>query len=164
MLLSKYLFFAASFSVLGLSGGARAAVTAEPNAAGVDFFEKKIRPVLSEKCYKCHSADAEKIKGGLLLDTRDGIRRGGDDGPAVVPGKLEESLLIDAIRYQHKDTAMPPAKSGGKLPEAVIHDFEKGVQMAAPDPREGGKQIAAKKDDYEQAKKWWAWQPPQKTA
>jgi hypothetical protein len=137
----------------------------QSDAAGLDFFEKKIRPVLTEKCYKCHSADAEKVKGGLLLDTRDGIRRGGDDGPAVVPGKLEESLLIDAIRYQHKDTAMPPAKSGGKLPDAVIRDFEKWVQMGAPDPREGGKKIAAaKKDDYEQAKKWWAWQPPKKSA
>src|SRR3954447_19997749 len=116
-----------------LAVSASAAVK-EADPAGLDFFEKKIRPVLMDKCYKCHSADAEKIKGGLLLDTRDGIRRGGDDGPAVVPGKLEESLLIDAIRYQHKDTAMPPAKSGGKLPDAVIHDFEKWVQMGAPDP------------------------------
>src|SRR3954462_8225991 len=106
-----------------LAVSASAAVK-EADPAGVDFFEKKIRPVLAEKCYKCHSADAEKLKGGLLLDTRDGIRRGGDDGPAVVPGKLEESLLIDAIRYQHKDTAMPPAKSGGKLPDPVIRDFE----------------------------------------
>ncbi len=133
-------------------------------ADGLDFFEKKIRPVLTDKCYKCHSADAEKIKGGLLLDTRDGIRRGGDDGPAVVPGHLKESLLIEAIRYQHKDTAMPPEKSGGKLPDAVIHDFEKWVQMGAPDPREGAKKVAVKKEAYEEAKKWWAWQPPQKSA
>jgi cytochrome c553 len=136
----------------------------QSDAAGLDFFEKKIRPVLAEKCYKCHSADAEKIKGGLLLDTREGIRRGGDDGPAVVPGKLEESLLIDAIRYQHKDTAMPPAKSGGKLPDAVIRDFEKWVQMGAPDPREGEKKVVLKKESYEEAKKWWAWQPPHKSA
>src|SRR4051812_39781861 len=77
-------------------------------ADGVEFFEKKIRPVLVEKCYKCHSADAEKIKGGLVLDTREGMRLGGDSGAAVVPGKLDESLLIAAIRYTNKDTAMPP--------------------------------------------------------
>src|SRR5436190_9715059 len=87
----------------------------QSDAAGLDFFEKKIRPVLTEKCYKCHSADSEKIKGGLTLDTREGIRKGGENGPAVVPGKLEESLLIEAVRYANKDTAMPPQKAGGKL-------------------------------------------------
>src|SRR5207247_2332362 len=68
--------------------------------AGMEFFEKKIRPVLADKCYQCHSTDAEKIKGGLVLDTRDGIRRGGDNGAAVVPGDLKASLLIEAIRYE----------------------------------------------------------------
>src|SRR5678816_856202 len=69
----------------------------QPDPAQIDFFEKKIRPVLVDKCYKCHSDKAEKLKGGLLLDTREGIRRGGDNGPAVVPGNLKESLLVDAI-------------------------------------------------------------------
>ena len=90
-----------------------------------DFFEKKIRPVLADKCYKCHSEKSEKIKGGLVLDTREGIRRGGDNGPAVVPGDLKESLLIEAVRYASKDFAMPPKKEGGKLPDEVIRDFEK---------------------------------------
>jgi len=63
-----------------------------------DFFEKKIRPVLSDKCYKCHSEKTKKVKGGLLLDTLEGSRHGGDSGPAVVPGNLKESLLIEAIR------------------------------------------------------------------
>ena len=93
--------------------------------------------MLSEKCYKCHSEKSAKVKGGLLLDTREGTRRGGDSGPAVVPGSLDDSILIEAIRYTNKDFAMPPEKSGGKLPEAVIKDFETWVKMGAPDPRDG---------------------------
>jgi len=133
----------------------------------VDFFEKKIRPVLTDKCYKCHSEKADKIKGGLLLDTRDGARRGGDNGPAVVPGILKDSLLIEAIHYTNKDFAMPPAKSGGKLPDDVIKDFEKWVQMGAPDPREGGSVVAvaaAKKADTQKTRDWWAFKAPAKTA
>ncbi|MHA3772412.1 PSD1 and planctomycete cytochrome C domain-containing protein [Verrucomicrobiota bacterium sgz303538] len=140
------------------------AVTDSSDSAGVDFFEKKIRPVLLEKCYKCHSADAEKIKGGLVLDTREGIRRGGDNGPAVVPGNLDESLLIEAVRYHNKDFAMPPEKSGGKLPESTIADFEKWVKMGAPDPRDGTAKVARKQDAWESAKDWWAWQPIKKPA
>lgn len=131
-----------------------------------DFFEKKIRPVLTDKCYKCHSEKAEKLKGGLLLDTREGTRHGGDSGPAVVPGNLRDSLLIEAIRYGNKDTAMPPQKAGGKLPDDVIKDFEKWVQMGAPDPREGGGAVAAaasKKYDTEKAKDWWAFKAPKKS-
>jgi len=75
----------------------------------VDFFEKKIRPVLAERCYKCHSASSEKLKGGLLLDTREGALKGGESGrPSVVPGDAEASLLIEAIRYGNEDLQMPP--------------------------------------------------------
>jgi hypothetical protein len=131
----------------------------------LDFFEKKIRPVLTDRCYKCHSEKAEKVKGGLLLDTREGIRHGGDSGPAVVPGNLKDSLLIEAIHYGSKDTAMPPQKAGGKLPDDVIKDFEKWVQMGAPDPREGNPAaVATKKYDTEKAKDWWAFHAPKKTA
>jgi hypothetical protein len=138
--------------------------TANPQvtAEGVAFFEKNIRPVLVDKCYQCHSADAEKIKGGLVLDTRDGIRRGGDTGAAVVPGNLKASLLIEAIRYENKDVAMPPKKAGGKLSDDVIKDFEKWVQMGAPDPRDGAAKVATKQDTWAAAKEWWAWQPPKK--
>ncbi|HZJ15756.1 MAG TPA: DUF1549 domain-containing protein, partial [Chthoniobacteraceae bacterium] len=129
-----------------------------PTGEQLDFFEKKIRPVLAEKCYKCHGQEAEKIKGGLTLDTREGIRRGGDNGPSVVPGNAKESLLLEAIHYQNKDFAMPPKKEGGKLPDAVIADFEKWVQMGAPDPREGTAKVV-KKYDLEEAKKWWSFQP-----
>ncbi|HYR58917.1 MAG TPA: DUF1549 domain-containing protein, partial [Chthoniobacteraceae bacterium] len=135
----------------------------KPTAEQLDFFEKKIRPVLSDKCYKCHSEKAEKLRGGLMLDTREAARRGGDNGPAVVPGNLKESLLIDAVRYTSKDTAMPPEKAGGKLPDAVIADFEKWIAMGAPDPRDGTAKIV-KKYDTSEAKKWWAYQPVQKPA
>ncbi len=126
---------------------------------GLAFFESKIRPVLADKCYQCHSAEAEKIKGGLALDTREGARLGGENGPAVAPGNVEASLLIEAIRFHNKDLAMPPEKSGGKLPDNVIEDFEKWVQMGAPDPRVGSVKIT-NKQDTEAAKDWWAWQPP----
>ena len=78
-------------------------------SADVEFFEAKIRPVLVKHCYQCHSAQAEKtgkLKGGLLLDTRDGSRRGGESGPAVVPGNLKKSLLLSALR--HESFEMPP--------------------------------------------------------
>jgi hypothetical protein len=135
---------------------------AKPDS-GIEFFEKKIRPVLADKCYHCHSADAEKIKGGLTLDTREGSRRGGENGPAVVPGDVDASLLVEAIRFHNKDLAMPPQKSGGKLPDDVIKDFEQWVQMGAPDPRDGAAKLTKKQDSWQAAKDWWAWQPPKKS-
>src|SRR5260221_13854145 len=99
--------------------------SAQPTPDQLAFFEKNIRPVLADKCYKCHSAQSEKVKGGLLLDTRDGIRMGGDSGHAVVPGVLKESLLVQTLHWQDKDLRMPPEKDGGKLPDNVIADFEK---------------------------------------
>ena len=87
-----------------------------PSAEEVKFFEAKIRPVFAEYCYKCHSAD-EKIKGGLQLDTREGLRHGGDSGPALVPGKPEESLLWTAISWQDEDYEMPPKQ---KLSEMFV--------------------------------------------
>src|SRR5262245_15325563 len=74
----------------------------------LEFFENKIRPLLVENCYKCHSAQSEKLKGGLLLDTREGVLKGGETGPAIVPGDPEKSLLIKAVRYTDKDLKMPP--------------------------------------------------------
>lgn len=120
-----------------IAAGESAAADQPVPAAQLDFFEKRIRPVLAERCYKCHSAEAEKLKGGLLLDTRAGIRKGGDEGPAVVPGDLRASLLIKAIHYEDEDFSMPPEKAGGKLTKEVIADFEQWVKMGAPDPRDG---------------------------
>src|SRR5258708_6739777 len=112
----------------------RAAVP-EPELAGVDFFEKTIRPNLVEHCYQCHGKDAEKVKGGLLLDTRDGLLKGGDTGPAIVAGDPEKSLLIKAVRYTDEDRAMPPRKSGGGLSDQQIAALEAGGKKGAPEPR-----------------------------
>lgn len=131
-----------------------AGLTAEQDA----FFEALIRPVLAEKCYGCHSAQAEKVKGGLQLDTREATLRGGDSGPAILPGDANASLLIQALRWQDADTGMPPKNKGGKLPDNVLADFEQWVQMGAPDPREGSSPIV-KTHDPEAAKSWWSYQP-----
>src|SRR5437870_12897008 len=103
-----------------------------------DFFEKKIRPVLVERCYKCHSASAEKVKGGLLLDSSEGMLKGGESGkPAVVAGDVEKSRLIEAIRYTNDDLQMPPKKAGGKLSDEQIADFIAWINLGAPAPRTG---------------------------
>ncbi len=132
---------------------------AQDGRAGVEFFEKKIRPVLVEHCYQCHSADAKKnkkLKAGLLLDTRDSLLKGGDNGPAVVPGKVQEGSLLKALRHTD-DTKMPPK---GKLPDSVIADFDAWVKMGAPDPRTGQAPIGAKEIDWNQARQFWAFQSP----
>jgi hypothetical protein len=98
------------------------------------FFEQKIRPVLVDKCYSCHSAKAEKLKGDLRLDTRDGTRKGGESGPAIVPGDPEASLLIRAIRRTDLELKMPPRE---KLDPQAIADFETWVKRGAADPRSG---------------------------
>jgi len=101
---------------------------------GVDFFERKIRPVLVDKCYSCHSAQAPKLKGDLHLDTREGLLKGGDTGPALVPGDPAASLLLKALRHADPDLKMPPKE---KLPAAVVADFETWIRRGAPDPRTG---------------------------
>ena len=125
----------------------------------LEFFEAKIRPVLVKHCYECHSSSSQPAKGGLSLETREAMRRGGDSGPAVVPGELDESLIISAIRYD--DFEMPPK---GKLAGSVIKDFERWVEMGAPDPRVGEPVVAAAESiDYEAAAKFWAFQSPRKS-
>ncbi|HEX5104522.1 MAG TPA: DUF1549 domain-containing protein, partial [Pirellulaceae bacterium] len=134
----------------------RMAAAAEDSADGVEFFEKKIRPVLVEKCYKCHSAGAEKLEGKLHLDSREGSRKGGETGSAVVPGDAEASLLLKAIRYE--DIEMPPS---GKLPAEVIADFERWINAGAVDPREdAGAPPAAKQIDFAAGRQFWSFQPP----
>ncbi|QEL19174.1 PSD1 and planctomycete cytochrome C domain-containing protein [Limnoglobus roseus] len=138
------------------AASARAADPPKPSAEGVAFFEKSIRPVLTEQCYKCHSTQAEKVKGGLLLDTRDGLLKGGNSGPAVVPGNPAKSLLVKSLHASDKVAQMPPKE---KLPAGVIADFDKWVKMGAPDPRDG---VSAKVYDPAKAKNWWAYQPVQR--
>ena len=105
---------------------------------GLEFFEKRIRPVLVEHCYGCHSAEAQKIKGGLRLDTAEHVRKGGETGLAVVGGKPEESALITAVRYHDKDLQMPPPKDGAsqKLAGAIIADLVEWVRIGAPMPKD----------------------------
>ena len=124
---------------------------------GIDFFEQKIRPVLVDRCYSCHSANAaakKNLKGGLLLDTRETLRMGGESGPAIIPGKPRESLLIAAIR--HESLEMPPKE---KLSAQVIADFEKWVQIGAPDPRD---ELVATTTgiDIAAARRSWTYQTP----
>ena len=107
--------------------------TASTADEGTKFFEKKIRPVLVEHCYKCHSGKYDKSEGGLRLDNREAMRDGGDSGAAVVPEEIEESLLISAILYNDDFYQMPP---DNKLPDRVIEDFKKWIEMGAPDPRD----------------------------
>ncbi|HEY2573930.1 MAG TPA: c-type cytochrome domain-containing protein, partial [Verrucomicrobiaceae bacterium] len=139
------------------------AAEAPLNTEQINFFEKFIRPVLANKCYDCHSAKAEKLKGGLRLDTREDTLRGGDNGHAVVPGNLDESLLIKAIRYSDEDMQMPPPKHGGKLSDEVIANFEEWVRLGAPDPRDdSAKKVAVL--DRAKAHNFWSFQPPVRSA
>ena len=102
--------------------------------ADLAFFEKNIRPVIIKSCYECHSAEADDLKGGLALDAREALMKGGGSGAAVVPGKPEESLLIASLRHDDPDLQMPPDKHGGKLSDAVIANFVEWVKRGAPMP------------------------------
>ncbi|HEY1172406.1 MAG TPA: DUF1553 domain-containing protein [Verrucomicrobiae bacterium] len=131
----------------------------EPNADQLAFFESRIRPALVEHCYECHSAGAEKIKGGLVLDSRAGVQKGGDTGAAITPGDPEASLLIHAVRHASEDVKMPPKK---KLPPKVIADLEEWVRMGAPDPRSTSTLGAVKAKetiDWAKAREWWSLRP-----
>ena len=121
------------------------------------FFESKIRPVLVEQCYSCHSQEAAtkgKLKGGLYLDSRDGMLRGGDTGPALSSEHTEESLILKALRYEEYE--MPPT---GKLSVKIIEDFERWVAQGAIDPRRAAEPIKQKAMDLESGRKFWSLQP-----
>lgn len=145
--------------VLGANApAAEEATTPAPalTAEQVEFFESRIRPVLIERCYECHAGEAETIKGGLRLDYADGWRKGGDSGPAVLPGKPDESLLIQALRYETYE--MPP---DGQLPARVIADFERWVRMGAPDPRTEAPSgdVAPRPIDLAAGREFWSFRP-----
>ena len=138
-----------------------AAEELRPTPEQVAFFEKSIRPVLVKECYACHSSMAEKVKGGLTLDTRDGLRKGGSKGLAIVPGDPKKSLLIQGLKQTHDEFKMPPKK---KLTEDVIADFEKWIAIGAPDPRTESAKTAKHEIDIEKGRRFWAFQPPKKTS
>ena len=133
----------------------------QTNAAGIEFFETHIRPVLVSKCYQCHSGESKILRGGLRLDTAERMRVGGESGPAVVPHKPAESLLISALRYQSYE--MPPS---GKLADPIIQDFVKWIEMGAPDPRSdpmSEDEKAAKNKPKADPRDHWAYKHPQRS-
>ena len=135
-----------------------------PSTDDLKFFENKIRPVLVQHCYECHSQEATekgKLQAGLLLDSQQGILTGGESGPAIVAGKPDESLLISALKYDAYE--MPPK---GRLPASVIADFEKWVKIGAPDPRQATTTPAPRRSAFQitaEDRAHWAFQPLQKS-
>ena len=150
---SVWLFFGALLTAVG----SRAMADETPQASA--FFESKIRPVLVQHCYPCHSAKAGKSEGGLRLDSRRGIRAGGDRGPAIVPGDLKKSVLLTAISHTDPDLKMPPKKE--KLPDSVINDFQTWIKLGAADPREEETASTATPPvTIEAGRKFWAFRKP----
>ena len=146
---------AVSLKCAVLSVAATAALLAQsqaPDANGAEFFEKKIRPVFATRCFVCHSAAAPRIQGGLQLDSRDALRKGGNSGAPIVPGDPDSSLLIKALRYTDPNLKMPPGKA---LPPEVVADFEQWIRMGAPDPRTDAPKKASNK-----SRDWWAFKKP----
>ena len=131
--------------------------SATADAARVEFFETRIRPVLVEHCYSCHSTDAKEVKGGLVLDSRQGLLVGGDSGVALVPGNPDASLLLEALR--HEGLEMPPDR---KLPDAVIADFAAWIRDGAADPRVGNVAGNKRAIDIEQGRQFWCFRPVQR--
>lgn len=141
-------------------------LAAAPTAQQMEFFESRIRPVLAQDCYECHS-QSTKQKGGLVLDSRAGWQAGGDSGAAIKPGDPAASLLLQSIRHEHADLKMP--KNGAKLDDKVIADFERWIKEGAPDPRDHppSKEEVAKDTDWnsvlQRRKQWWCFQPVKAT-
>lgn len=137
-----------------------ALVADDAETKGVQFFESKIRPVLVAHCLDCHSAEADLAEGNLRLDSRAAIRRGGDRGPAVVPFKPEESWLLKAITHTDPKLKMP--SKDDRLPDSVIADFRKWINLGAPDPREETK-TSKVWNPQQSARDFWSYQPPRKS-
>ena len=141
--------------LLALPWSARPASADEP---GLEFFEARIRPVLVERCLRCHAAGEKAPKGGLRLDSPSGLRQGGDSGVILVPGKVDESLLIDAITHAGGVAEMPP---DAKLADRAIDDFRRWVEMGAPLPAEktSPSALARPAIDFEQGRRFWSFRP-----
>lgn len=152
--------FSALFALCIAGGAALAADSKTPfKPEQIEFFEKRVRPILVEQCYSCHSAGAKKLKGNLRLDSREAILKGGDSGPAVVPGDSEKSLLIKSVLYTDQDLQMPPKS---KLPDAQIADLKEWVKQGAPWPAESGPKNT-KAEEFNLAKRkaeFWCWEAP----
>ncbi|MEI6475511.1 MAG: c-type cytochrome domain-containing protein, partial [Planctomycetota bacterium] len=142
------------------------AMAAPPTPEQIEFFEKSVRPLLVANCDRCHSSSATKVKGGLRLDSLAGILKGGDTGPAVIPGDVDHSLLITAIRYGNPDLEMPPKT---KLPPEAIKVLEQWVKMGAPHPDAlvpAGQPVVVQKSgiDIAKGRQFWSYVAPHKAA
>ena len=122
---------------------------------GVEFFEKKIRPLLVENCYACHSAKTT-ASGGLKLDTKESVLKGGSRGTALVPGSPDASLMLRAVRHEDDELKMPPT---GRLSDSQIEDLQRWIEAGAPDPRTASARRAASGVDWDEARKFWTLQP-----
>ena len=145
-----------AFAALAAFAVAPSAEAMPATKEGLEFFEKNVRPILIDRCYECHSAEKNSSKGGLILDSMDGAYKGGDEGPSVIPGDLEKSLLIKAVRYTDPEFSMPPKKTGGKLPDDKIAILEEWVKMGAPMPSGGAAKLTGLTG---KAREHWAFQP-----
>ncbi|MFN0053972.1 MAG: DUF1549 domain-containing protein, partial [Planctomycetales bacterium] len=130
----------------------------ESSEQGIQYFEKHIRPLLAERCFRCHSLGANKQAGGLRLDRRDAWLAGGDRGPAVTPGDVEASLLIQAVRYGDPDFQMPPTE---RLPDEAVARLEAWVKMGAPAQENDLPSEVANPSDPVAGQSHWAFQPLQ---
>ncbi len=150
---------ASGFIALAIALHTSSAMGAPADDSKIAFFEKTIRPILINRCYECHSMESGKSKGGLLMDSRDAILKGGDNGPALVAGDPEKSRIIESVRYHNQDLQMPPK---GAMPAAEVRALEEWVKMGAPDPREAvadAKQHAPRVIDIAEGSKHWAFRP-----
>lgn len=142
--------------LVAMTLGMAATALAADDPKGIDFFEKHIRPVLVANCYQCHSASAKELKGELRLDTKEGVKKGGESGLVIIPGKPNDSPLIKALRHE-EGLEMPP---NNKLPESVVANFAKWIEMGAPDPRKPNVTTVGGKINVLEARKFWSFQPP----
>jgi Protein of unknown function (DUF1553)/Protein of unknown function (DUF1549)/Planctomycete cytochrome C len=127
-----------------------------PKDDQVEFFEKQVRPLLAGRCFKCHSADANRIRGNFRLDTHAGLLKGGVLGPAVVPGDPDQSPLIRAVRYEDPELKMPPDR---RLTRREIEVLESWVKSGAPGPREEPVAAVEKARSSKEVTSWWSFQP-----
>ena len=127
----------------------------------LEYFESKIRPLLAEKCYKCHSVDSNRIKGGFLIDSKPGLLKGGESGPAIIPGDARNSRLIQMVERHPDFEAMPPKS---KLSQSEIASLITWIDRGAPDPRLEETVAANSQSDFnlEERKQWWSLQPVKK--
>ncbi|MCS5630604.1 MAG: DUF1553 domain-containing protein [Pirellulaceae bacterium] len=158
-----WFLFIVSLAYLPFCTNAYSQEEPEFDAAGLKFFESKIRPLLIQHCYECHSSNADEYEGGLSVESRAALLKGGDSGAAIVPFKPSESWLMAAIEYSDDFYQMPPES---KLPPEVIAVFKKWIEMGAPDPRQAvaSSNTAPRVIDFEQSRKFWAFKTPQRPA